>query len=133
MRWLITKNPVRLALLILLWNLIIGVIVGIIQAVLKIDPGTNSIAGIVAVYIVGSGYALQYHEEMSKELRYQVSGISCLIQYVLAFVAYFIMDLGIPLIYWLLIITVVTVLLYFLTAWILGFAGRMVVKRSSKK
>jgi hypothetical protein len=132
MKWLITKNPVRLALLILMWNLIFGAILTIIETYFKLSS-VSVAGGVIAIYLVGSGYALKYHEVMDKELRHKASGISCLIQYVLAFALYFLMDLGIPLWFWLIIITITTAILYLLSMWLLGFAGRTIVKRTGKK
>lgn len=70
---------------------------------------------------------------MDKDLRHKAAGISCLIQYVLAFGLYFLMDLGVPLWFWLIIITITTAILYFLSMWLLGVAGKTVLKRAVKK
>lgn len=132
MKWLITKDPVRLALLILMWNLIFGAILTIIELYFKLKS-FSAAGGIIALFIVGAGYTQKYHEIMDKDLRHKAAGISCLIQYVLAFGLYFLMDLGVPLWFWLIIITITTAILYFLSMWLLGVAGKTVLKRAVKK
>lgn len=132
MKWLITKNPIRLALLILLWNLILGAILTAIEVTFKLGS-VSAAGGIIALFLVGIGYAQKYQEVMDKDLRHKASGISCLIQYVLAFILYFLTDLGIPLWIWLIVITITTAILYFLSLWLLGFAGRIALKRITKE
>lgn len=131
MQWLINKDPIRLALVAMMWNLIVGFILAILQALVNIDSAT-SVAGIIALYIVGAGYAQKYGVVMEKETRNKVSGIFSLIQYVMAFVAYYFIKIDVPMIAWLLIITAITAILYFISSWFLGFAGRIALKNKSK-
>jgi hypothetical protein len=115
-----------------MWNLIFGAILTVVEQYFKLSS-VSAAGGIISIFFVGAGYAQKFNEVMDKDLRHKASGISCLIQYILAFGLYFMMDLGIPLWLWLIIITITTVILYFLTMWLLGFAGKIILKHTGKK
>lgn len=136
MNKLITKNPIQIAFVSVVLNIILGVILIWILEILNIKNSSTTFLSFISIIIVGQMYGMKYKEVPDKRLLKQTSLYFTLMQFLISavYLYYFRTELGLTDTSLILVVLLVTVIIFYLLyAWVFKFGAENIIKVMEKK